>query len=74
MDHRVGERGQITIPKTIRDRLGITPGMALEVHEEAGAVVFRKPGIGPALARWAGSAQNPFAGTDELLHNLRDGE
>ena len=74
MNHQVGERGQVTIPKTIRDHLGITPGMALEVHEEAGAVVFRKPGIGPALERWSGSAKNPFPSTDELLRSLRDGE
>lgn len=73
MSTLVGERGQITIPKPIRDRLGITPGMALEVHEEGGTILIRKPGIGAALERWAGVAENPYGDTDRFISAVRDG-
>ena len=38
----VSEKGQITIPKAVRTRLGIKPGQVLDVHEEGGRVVMSK--------------------------------
>ncbi len=38
----VSEKGQVTIPKLLRDRLGIRPGQVLEVREEAGRLVATK--------------------------------
>ena len=35
----VSEKGQVTIPKRLRDRLGIVPGAVLEFREESGWVV-----------------------------------
>ncbi len=43
----VGEKGQVTIPKRLRDDLGIEPGTTLEFAEESGRIVMRKaPGGG----------------------------
>ena len=42
MKTTVSERGQVTIPKPVRERLGIRPGQVLEVHEEAGRVIMSK--------------------------------
>jgi len=42
MKTRVTERGQITIPKDVRERLGIRPGQVLEVREEDGRIVAVK--------------------------------
>ena len=42
MKSTVGERGQITIPKPIRDRLGLRPGVEVEFEEEDGRLVGRK--------------------------------
>ncbi|HXA54907.1 MAG TPA: AbrB/MazE/SpoVT family DNA-binding domain-containing protein [Solirubrobacteraceae bacterium] len=38
----VSEKGQITVPKRLRDRLGIRAGDQLELNEEDGRLVARK--------------------------------
>lgn len=38
----VSEKGQVTIPKRLRDELGIKPGQVLEVEREDGRLVFEK--------------------------------
>lgn len=38
----VADRGQVTIPKTLRDRLGITPRTVLDFREENGRLVAEK--------------------------------
>lgn len=38
----VAERGQVTIPKSLRDKLGIRPGTSLEFSAEQGVLVARK--------------------------------
>ncbi len=38
----VAERGQVTIPKDLRDRLGITSGTVIDFHEENGRLVAEK--------------------------------
>ncbi len=42
MKSTVSERGQVTIPKKLRDRLGLRPGQVLEFDTERGALVARK--------------------------------
>lgn len=42
MKTKVAERGQVTIPKPLRDKLGIRPGTKLEFREEAGRLVAVK--------------------------------
>lgn len=39
---KVGERGQITIPKPIRDQYGLRKGMTVEVELAEGQVRLRK--------------------------------
>ena len=38
---RVSERGQVVIPKPIRERLDIKRGQLLDVHEVDGAILMR---------------------------------
>lgn len=40
---RVGERGQVTIPKALRDRFGIRGGDEVVIHEERGKLVIEPP-------------------------------
>ena len=42
MEAIVGERGQITLPKAVRDALGLSKGTVLKVELDGGRVVLRK--------------------------------
>lgn len=42
MKATVSEKGQVTIPKAIRTRLGIRPGSVLEFEAQGGRLVARK--------------------------------
>lgn len=44
MQARVADRGQVTIPKRLRDRLGVKPGTVLEFSEENGRLIAVKSG------------------------------
>jgi AbrB family looped-hinge helix DNA binding protein len=74
MGNKVTRKGQVTIPKRVRDHLGIEPGSV--VHFELGAdgrVVLVKEGEPPPLSRFArmrGIATTKLT-TDELMALLR---
>ncbi|CAN5762299.1 hypothetical protein BH20GEM1_BH20GEM1_13500 [soil metagenome] len=42
MKTKMTERGQVTIPKPLRRRLGLRPGQVLVVREERGELVMTK--------------------------------
>ena len=42
MKAKVAERGQVTIPKVLRDNLGIRPGTILEFREKSGQIIVAK--------------------------------
>ena len=66
----VSEKGQVTIPKRLRDRLGIVPGAVLEFREESGTLVASKASSAVAIASVNG---NPVLGRalGELVDELR---
>ena len=39
---KIGERGQVTIPKELRERFGIEGGDEVVIHEEAGKLVIER--------------------------------
>jgi antitoxin PrlF len=48
MKARVAERGQVTIPKRLRERLGVKPGTVLEFSEEHGRLIaVKSSGVDP---------------------------
>ncbi len=51
---RVGERGQITIPKLLRRSLGIRAGEDVEFELRDGALVVRRAGASDPLDRLLG--------------------
>jgi AbrB family looped-hinge helix DNA binding protein len=71
-------KGQVTIPKPIRDRLGLTPGSRVEfVTDDAGRVLLQKaadattPGL-DRFERLIGCGTDlKGMGTDEIMRLLR---
>ena len=69
----VSEKGQITIPKAVRDRLGIVPGTVLEVESAEGKVVAVKSEPVVVFVKWRGTGKLPGGATvDEYLNRIRD--
>ena len=66
----VSEKGQVTIPKKLRDRLGIRPGQVLEFREEHGTIVATKAGHADPVSDVYG-ALHLESGTDAVLARLR---
>lgn len=63
MTNKMGPKGQVVIPKPIRDRLHLVPGDALLVREEEGSVRISKAGAdrverGAILTHLRGSLGN----------------
>jgi antitoxin PrlF len=71
MKATVGERGQVTIPKPMRDRLGIRAGQQVEFKEEPGRLIVSKavPEDDPVTAVY-GILKLP-APVDELVDEMR---
>lgn len=66
----VSERGQVTIPKRLRDRLGIRPGQVLDFEAEDGRLVARKADTGDPVEAVYGILG--LAGsTDALIEEMR---
>jgi AbrB family looped-hinge helix DNA binding protein len=70
MKTKVSERGQVTIPKKLRKRLGIRPGQVLEVDEERGRVVMSKVVQEDVFERLTGILKLDKT-TDELIEEMR---
>ncbi len=66
----VSEKGQVTIPKQLRDRLGIRPGQALEFTEERGRLVATKAQAEDPVASVYGIIGLDRS-TDEIVADLR---
>ena len=66
----VTRKGQVTIPKSVRDRLGIKPGSAVEFDLAAdGRVVLAKVGTGRPASRFVALRGRAGKGlsTDEIM-------
>ena len=54
MKSTVSERGQVTIPKPIRDKLGLAPGQEIEFEARDGRLIGRKKSGEDVVARVTG--------------------
>lgn len=72
MDATVAERGQITLPKAVRDALGLTKGTKLKVELIDGRIVLRKD-VDDALSRLRGRFKlaEGFKSTDDAMRAIR---
>jgi AbrB family looped-hinge helix DNA binding protein len=66
----VSEKGQVTIPKALRDALAIGPGTELDFSEEDGKLVARRVFRHNGLRALLGLLKQPTA-TDAYIDELR---
>lgn len=70
MRTRVSEKGQITVPKPLRDRLGIRAGDELDLVYESGRLVASKAVADDPVASVYGILGTNLD-TDDLVQRLR---
>lgn len=73
---KVGERGQVTIPKEIRERFGIGADTEVEFSVERGQILLRRRASKLPLRNWKGYCAATFRktghrGVDEYLDEVR---
>jgi AbrB family looped-hinge helix DNA binding protein len=77
---KMTERGQITIPKAIRDKCGFTPNIEVEVKLKRGVVTvepkFDLEDFNAAVKEWRGTGNKRiqalgFKSTDEFARAVR---
>ncbi|WP_101924779.1 MULTISPECIES: AbrB/MazE/SpoVT family DNA-binding domain-containing protein [Luteimonas] len=74
MEATVAERGQITLPKAVRDALGLSKGTILKVELEGSRIVLRKS-VDDAVSRARGRFRlEGFASTDTAMRAARGHE
>ena len=57
---RINKRGQVTLPKRIRDSLGLTPGTEVEVVATNEGLLVRRAKAGHPVDRVAGALDGLF--------------
>src|SRR5581483_3292790 len=68
----VTSKGQITIPKTVRERLGLRPGDQIEFVEENGIFHIKKRVDEDSLAQWYGYLKHlKGQDVDALIEEMR---
>ena len=70
MKATVAERGQVTIPKPLRDKLGILPGTKLDFRDDRGKLVAVKVGDEDPVGRVFGCLGRGHD-TDAVMRSLR---
>ena len=58
---RIGERGQVTIPKEIRKEFGLGLDTEVEFHMIGGSIVLKKAAKKLSLSKWKGRCGDTFA-------------
>jgi antitoxin PrlF len=66
----VAERGQVTIPKSLRDALGIAPGTVLDFAQVEGKLVAQKVLEDDPIERFRGILGRRLD-TDRIIDELR---
>ena len=69
---KVTTKGQITIPKAVRDKLGLSPGERLLFKEENDEFIIKKIVLKSSLDKWVGYLnKSETTSSDEIVDELR---
>lgn len=74
MNSILSEKGQVTIPKRLREDLGLAPGTVLNFSEENGRLVARRVEGENPIRKWRGRGRLPKGkSVDHYIRNTRGG-
>jgi AbrB family looped-hinge helix DNA binding protein len=59
MNAILSEKGQVTIPKAIRDDLGLVPGSVLDFVEDQGRIIVKRVMTENPVSAWRGKGLLP---------------
>jgi AbrB family looped-hinge helix DNA binding protein len=76
---KIGERGQVTIPKEIRDKFGLSADTEVEFRVVKGAILIVKTPKKLDLRKWKGRCRDSFVelgfsgrrGVDRFIDEVR---
>jgi len=73
---KVGDRGQVTIPKQIRERFGLVPAVEVEFRVVRGSILLRKASRKLDLLKWKGRCGDSFtklgySSVDKFIDDVR---
>jgi AbrB family looped-hinge helix DNA binding protein len=73
---KVGERGQVTIPKEIRDQFGLGPETEVEFQVVGHSIILKKAPKKLNLAKWKGrcageAAKLGYSSVDQFIEDVR---
>ena len=69
---KIGERGQVTIPKKYRSRFGLTPATDVEFVEQAGQLILKKiKKESHPIGKYVGVLKGSGLRSDDLLEAMR---
>jgi AbrB family looped-hinge helix DNA binding protein len=58
---KIAERGQVTVPKELRDRFALQPHTEVEFASDGEIILLRKKARSMDLEKWKGKARKIFA-------------
>ncbi|MBN1850530.1 MAG: AbrB/MazE/SpoVT family DNA-binding domain-containing protein [Deltaproteobacteria bacterium] len=70
---RMTQKGQILIPKMIRNKYGIKPGLKLQIIEEKDALIIKPAPENPTEAA-CGFLRGNYSLTDDLIEEHKKGK
>ena len=69
---KIGERGQVTIPKKYRNRFGLAPATDVEFVEQNGQLVLKKAGNkSHPIRKFSGILKGRGLRSDDLVESMR---
>ncbi len=72
---KIGERGQVTIPKELRDRFGLGPETEVEFRTVKDSIILRKKPKKLDLKKWKGRCKRSLAelgySVDQFIEDVR---
>jgi len=69
---KITSKGQITIPKKVRERMGVSEGESVYFVEEGGVFHIKKVVLKSPFDKWVGFIKNPSGkSVDEIIEEMR---